>query len=103
MNHLKSMFAPDRLPFTAVYMTSMASTLYFTFSHGGLSGYVLTLSSTAVQIAALVWYLVSFMPGGEAGMKVVRGAVGKVCGPVCGGCAVAGRKCCEAVIRSATG
>ena len=68
-----------------------------------LTGYVLTLTSTAVQLLALLWYLVSFMPGGEAGMKVVTGAIGKVLGPIVGGCAFAGRKCCEAVIRSATG
>ncbi|RKP25536.1 vesicle transport protein, partial [Syncephalis pseudoplumigaleata] len=60
--HLMHLISRDRLPFTLTYITSMVLTLYFSL---GLKSYLLTLIGAIVQIIALVWYLVSYLPGGR--------------------------------------
>ena len=80
--HVKSMLQPDRLPFTAVYLGSTASTLYFCFSYGGVSGYVMVLASVVLQLLSLLWYLITFIPGGSRGLQVVTKAVSKLLGPL---------------------
>jgi Got1/Sft2-like family len=82
MEHLKSMFAGDRLLFTTIYFGSMLATLYLTFSKGGLQGYVLVLSASAVQVVALIWYLISFLPGGAMGLTLVTRVVCSMLQPV---------------------
>ena len=72
--HLSSMLSAPRLPFTSVYVSSMLLTLYLTFSVGGVSGYALVICSTVVQLLSLLWYLVTFLPGGTAGMYVALNA-----------------------------
>lgn len=49
----------NRLPFTAAYFGSMAATLYFSI---GLNSTILTILAAAVQMVALLWYLVSYFP-----------------------------------------
>jgi hypothetical protein len=61
--HLKSMIAYDRIHFTTIYVGSMMLTIYFTFTVGGAQGYVLVLGASALQLLALLWYLVTFLPG----------------------------------------
>ena len=85
--HLKSMLAPDRFAFTAVYVTSMIATLYSTFTYGGISGYFIVLSSCVAQLLALLWYLVTFLPGGSAGMAMVASVLRNLLGPIINGCA----------------
>jgi len=85
--HLMSMFEAERLYFTFIYLGSMMATLYFTFSFGGASGYVLVISASAAQLVALIWYLVSFLPGGSAGLHYVGAAMGHVLKPVVVACA----------------
>lgn len=65
------MLSADRLYFTFVYFGSMLITLYFTFTVGGASGYFLVLSSSVAQLLALLYYLISFLPGGAAGFQYV--------------------------------
>jgi hypothetical protein len=86
VEHLKSMFQADRLYFTFLYFGSMFVTLYATFSFGGASGYVLVMSASAAQLAALLWYLISFLPGGAAGLKYVGAAMGHMLKPIIVGC-----------------
>ena len=69
--HFQSMLTAERLPFTIIYMGSMCATLYFTFSFGGASGYVLVLVASGCQLIALLWYLISFLPGGSTGLSIV--------------------------------
>ena len=85
--HVKSMCEPDRLWFTFIYVGSMLMTLYFTFSFGGVSGYVLVLSASGVQLVALLWYLISFLPGGMTGLQYVMAAMGHILKPVIVACA----------------
>lgn len=87
LNHLKGMLAPDRIAFTTIYFASMFLTLYFTFNASGASGYVLVMSSSGAQLVALLWYLISFLPGGSAGLSIVLSAMYRILTPVLVGCA----------------
>ena len=61
--HLNSMLNVERLHFTIIYITSMILTLYATFNVRGMTGYVMVLGCSALQLVALVWYLITFLPG----------------------------------------
>jgi Got1/Sft2-like family len=69
--HLLSMCTADRLLFTTIYLGSMFLTLYLTCTKGGLKGYALVITSSVVQLVALLWYLVSFLPSGTMGLQLV--------------------------------
>jgi hypothetical protein len=92
-DHLLSMLAPDRAKFTAVYFGSMFLTLYFTFTAGGYKGYVLVLFASALQLMCLLWYLVTFLPGGATGMKILTQAMWKLLKPLCVQCTKLQAKC----------
>jgi hypothetical protein len=85
--HLLSMIQPDRMLFTTFYVGSMFLTLYLTFSHGGVKGYFLVIASSIVQLLALLWYLISFLPGGTAGLSYVFAAMSHLLKPVLRACA----------------
>ncbi|KAL7542860.1 hypothetical protein ACHAXR_012158 [Thalassiosira sp. AJA248-18] len=85
--HFKSMLAYDRIHFTVVYLGSMMMTLYLTFTAGGAQGYVLVLGASMLQLVALLWYLVTFLPGGAMGMKVLTQALWTLLKPLVVGCA----------------
>lgn len=87
MEHLKGMCARDRIVFTVIYVGSMFMTLYFTFQFGGVSGYALVLSASAAQLLALLWYLVSFLPGGSAALHFLVATLGHLLKPVIVMCA----------------
>lgn len=84
--HLMSMFTGDRLLFTTIYLGSMGMTLYLTCTKGGLGGYALVLIASAVQLVALLWYLVSFLPGGTMGLNLVMRAICTMLQPVIAAC-----------------
>eukprot|EP00899_Mesostigma_viride_P011725 jgi/Mesvir1/20553/Mv06230-RA.1 len=66
--HLAHMLAKERRPFSAGYVASMAGTLY-----GALvaRSYPLTIACSALQVLALLYYSMSYFPGGAIGAKVV--------------------------------
>lgn len=80
--HFMSMFVPDRIPFTVTYLASMLATLHFTFHSRGPKGYVLVLTCSGFQLVALLWYLVTFLPGGAAGLQILLATLGKILKPV---------------------
>jgi len=86
MEHLKSMFQLERIYFTSIYLGSMFLTIYCTFSFGGLTGYFLVIASSATQLMALLWYLISFLPGGAAGLHYLATAMGHILRPVMVAC-----------------
>jgi Got1/Sft2-like family len=96
--HLLSMFTADRLLFTTIYMGSMFMTLYLTCTKGGLRGYALVIISSVVQMVALVWYLVSFLPGGTMGLHLVFRAICSILQPVIATCLKLQGKCLSACI-----
>ena len=87
MDHLKSMLSSEQMYFTFLYVGSMLATLYLTFTKGGISGYVLVMVSCGVQLLALLWYLVSFIPGGTTGLQYLVAVLCQMLRPVFAACA----------------
>ena len=83
-NHLVHLLSRDRLPFTTIYLSSLILTLYFAM---GLQSAILTPIAacaqvnltletishseilTSAQVVALVWFVVSYIPGGQTGLR----------------------------------
>ncbi|CBN73959.1 conserved unknown protein [Ectocarpus siliculosus] len=72
--HLKSMLARDRLPFTVAYVGSMGATLYACLI---LQSYMMVVTCSVIQLLALAWYFLSFVPGGSQGMRYFLSAIHK--------------------------
>jgi hypothetical protein len=93
--HFTGLISFDRLPFTCVYFASMIGTLYATFSFRGAKGYIIVLVFSILQLLALLWYLVAFIPGGSQGLTFLVLALGKMLRPVIGMCT----SCLSAIFR----
>ena len=93
-NHFMGMLSKDRIAFTTAYLLSMFATVYLTFTAGGVKGYVLVLSASALQLVALLWYLMTFIPGGTNGLKVVGAGMIKILQPVL----IAISACCRSFV-----
>lgn len=65
--YVQHLASGPRLPFTGAYFGSIALTLYFSI---GLHSTILTLISAIIQLACLLWYLVSYFPMGTSGLRV---------------------------------
>ncbi|KAJ1821971.1 protein transport protein sft2 [Coemansia sp. RSA 2671] len=64
--HTQHMVSRERLAFTLTYFGSVFFTLFFSaIAHT----YLGTLFFVVIQIVALVWYVVSYFPGGTAGLQ----------------------------------
>lgn len=66
MNHLKHLFSKERLPFTCSYFGTLGLTLYFAMFKHILSW---TIFFAALQITTLMWFLLSYIPGGFTGIS----------------------------------
>ncbi|GMH60726.1 hypothetical protein TrVE_jg11170 [Triparma verrucosa] len=97
--HVKSMFQADRIVFTSVYLLSMLLTLFCTFSRGGVAGYFLVLGSCSIQLLALLWYLITFLPGGSAGMMMVTSALKQMLAPIARMIVGCGSMCLKSIIK----
>jgi len=76
MNHFKHMLKRDRLPFTAVYVGTLLLTLYFAM---GIQSTILTTIAASCQVIALLWFVISYIPGGQTGLKFFT----KICSSLC--------------------
>merc|ERR1712029_1055880 len=75
-NHITHLFSKERLPFTLVYFTTLIGTLYFAM---GLQSAILTPIAAVLQVIALVWFVISYIPGGQTGLKFFT----KLCSGFC--------------------
>ena len=75
-NHLTHLFSKERLPFTSVYLGTLSATLYFALA---LQSYVLTSVAAVGQVIVLVWFVISYIPGGQTGMKFFA----RICSSMC--------------------
>ena len=87
---MEHMAAPERLPLSALYCGSMLLTIWATFV---MHSYILCVLASLVQLAALLFYSVSYFPGGVAGAKLVSMSAGRVLRPALGACASATGSC----------
>ncbi|RSL70601.1 hypothetical protein CEP54_001748 [Fusarium duplospermum] len=67
MAYVYHLLSTPRLPFTAAYFGSIILTLVFALK---LHSTILTLFSAIVQIACLLWYLISYFPMGSTGLRL---------------------------------
>ncbi|KAK3602737.1 hypothetical protein CHS0354_017183 [Potamilus streckersoni] len=65
-NHVKHLFSMGRLPFTTAYLGTLFATLYCSL---WIKSSFLTVICAVLQVLALVWYIVSYIPGGQTGLK----------------------------------
>lgn len=66
-NHLRHLLSGERVIFSAVYLGTMMATLYAAMS---MKSWLFSIIFTCIQILSLIWYLISYIPGGQTGMKV---------------------------------
>ncbi|PAA93165.1 hypothetical protein BOX15_Mlig022203g1, partial [Macrostomum lignano] len=64
--HFKHLVSGPRITFSAAYFSSLIGTLYCAI---GLHSALAALVCCACQIGCLVWYLVSYIPGGVKGLQ----------------------------------
>lgn len=67
VEHVKHLFAKERFLFTSVYFTTLFLTIYFAL---GLRSTMLTIVSSVFQVLALMWYIISYLPGGQKGLSL---------------------------------
>jgi len=72
-NFVKHMASMERLPFSASYLTSLVGTLYCSLVMGS---YLLTLIFSLIQVVALAYFLVSYIPGGTSALTFMGSMVG---------------------------
>lgn len=65
-SHFKHLISRERLPFTFTYTLTLTLTLYFAM---GLQNYILTVMAAVCQVLALLWFVVSYIPGGQTGLR----------------------------------
>jgi len=63
---MRHMFSKARLPFTFCYASTLSLTVYFAVF---MQSTVLTVPCAIAQIFALVWYVLSNVPGGQKGLN----------------------------------
>lgn len=71
---LAHMFSSERLPFTTVYIGSMMGTVYAALI---MNSYILSIVFSAVQVIALLYYVLSYFPGGAAGVQFMLSMAGR--------------------------
>ncbi|XP_061946102.1 uncharacterized protein LOC133669810 [Populus nigra] len=62
----------ERLPFTLGFIGSMVGTLYVSMVW---HSYVLSVLFSVIQVLALVYYAISYFPGGSAGLKFLSSSL----------------------------
>ncbi|XP_013411408.1 protein transport protein SFT2 [Lingula anatina] len=65
-NHVKHLFSGQRILFSTAYFGSLFATLYCALV---MRSTLFTICAAIFQIGALVWYIVSYIPGGQTGLK----------------------------------
>lgn len=78
--HMKHLFTVKRLPFTSAYFLSLFATLYCAMI---LKSTVLTSAAALVQVVALTWYIVSYIPGGQTGLMFISKMFTKLLARTC--------------------
>ncbi|KAL8506908.1 hypothetical protein ACS0TY_017701 [Phlomoides rotata] len=73
---LSHMLSKERLPFTVGFFGSMAGTIYVSMV---LHSYVLSVLFSVLQVLALMYYAISYFPGGSAGLRFLSSSLTSSC------------------------
>ena len=63
---LAHMLSKERIPFSAAYVGSIVATLWAALI---MKSYLLSLLCSGLQMVALLYYILSYFPGGAQGVK----------------------------------
>jgi hypothetical protein len=74
--HAKSLMKKEKLPFTGAYVGSLVLTLYTACV---LQSQFLTIFSSGIQLAALVYFFMSYIPGGVTGVTFMCKTMANMC------------------------
>lgn len=69
---LLHMISKERLPFTVGFLGSMGGTIYVSMV---LHSYLLSVFFSVIQVLALLYYVISYFPGGSAGLQFITSFV----------------------------
>ena len=94
---LQGLFKKDQLPFAASYFISLLMTIYSCIV---AKSYVLVLGSVIFQVAALMWYASSFLPGGTYGMRIFTNMFCRTIRAMAGPCFTGVKATCSCCFRS---
>jgi len=67
INHIKHLISKERLPFSLIYFCSLGLTLYFSL---GAHSYLGALVCGAIQVLALIAYVLAYFPGGTQTLRI---------------------------------
>ena len=73
VSHIKHLLSRARLPFTVAYVGTLFGTIYVAMV---LKSTLLTVPCAVFQLAALLWYVFSYVPGGVTGLKFLTKLLG---------------------------
>ena len=90
----QSVCTRERFPFTGAYLGSMFGTLYACL---GWRSYVAVVVFSALQLAALLWYGSSYVPGGRRGMAVASKMAMKMARVLCAPVLMIGKQCFKSI------
>ena len=65
-NHFQHLLGKERLPFTLTYFGSLGATLFFALVWQST---IFTSAAAVCQVVALLWFIISYIPGGQTGMR----------------------------------
>jgi hypothetical protein len=71
-NQLAHMSSMERLPSTLGFIATMVGTIYVSMV---LHSYILSVLFSVLQVLALVYYCISYFPGGSSGMRFLSSAL----------------------------
>lgn len=78
---LRHLISKSRALFTASYALSLVGTVWASLCY---RSYLLTLAFSAAQVTALVWFLLSYIPGGRRALSFAFGMAWRCCRGCCG-------------------
>lgn len=73
VSYTRHLISPKKLPYSAWFFLSTFATLYSALS---LKSYLLTVVSSLVQMAGMVVFIVSYVPGGSSGISFMSSFIG---------------------------
>lgn len=77
---ISHLLSRDRIAFSSVYLSSMVGTLWASLIY---RSYLLAIAFSGIQVCALSWFLVSYIPGGVTALKFASSIALKLCKGCC--------------------
>lgn len=74
------LMARERIPFSLAYLCSIAGTMW---AAEAKQSYILTIAFVGIQIVSLLYFLVSYIPGGSSSLTMALKMVGGMCKSCC--------------------